>query len=90
MKNGGTEQKPSIISKSARKCYTCQVYGHIASDCPNRRVVTIREEVIEEEEKEVNQEDGEIKEFTEYADEGEALAIRRSLNVSQENEEAWL
>ena len=52
--------------------------------------MTIREEVIEEEEEEVNQTDGEIEEFTEYVDEGEALVIRRSLNVIQENEEAWL
>ena len=28
--------------------------------------------------------------FIEYADEGEALVIRRSLNVIQENEDAWL
>ena len=61
--------KPSSISNSTRKFYRCQGYGHIASDCPNRRVVTIREEVIKEEEKEVNQEDGEIEEVAEYADE---------------------
>ena len=42
--------------------------------------------MIEEEEEEVNQEDGEIEEFTEYAD-GEALVIRKSLNVIKENEE---
>ena len=83
-------QKPSSISNYTWKCYRCQGYGHIASDCPNRRVVTVREEVIKEEEEEVNQEDGEIEEFTEYADEGEALVIRRSLNVVQENEAAWL
>ena len=59
--------KPSSISNSTRKCYRCQGYGHIAFDCPNQRVVTIREEVIKEEEEEVNQEDGEIEEVTEYA-----------------------
>ena len=83
-------KKPSSISNSARKGYRCQGYGHIAFDCPNRRVVTIREEVIEEEDEEVNQEDGEIEEFIEYVDEREAWVIRRSLNVFQENEEAWL
>ena len=46
--------------------------------------------MIEEEEEEVNQEDGEIEEFTEYVGEGKALVIRRSLNVIQENEEVWL
>ena len=83
-------QKPSSISNSAQKCYRCQGYDHIAYDCPNRRVVTIRKEVIEEKDEEVNQEGGEIEEFTEYADEEEDLVIRRSLNVIQENEEAWL
>ena len=38
----------------------------------------------------MNQKDGEIEEFIEYVEEGEALVIRRSLNVIQENEEAWL
>ena len=43
--------------------------------------------MIEEEEEEVNQEDGEIEKFTKYVGEGKALVIRRSLNVIQENEE---
>ena len=38
----------------------------------------------------MNQKDGEIEEFIEYAEEGEALVIKRSLNVIQENEEALL
>ena len=38
----------------------------------------------------MNQEDREIEEFTEYEDEGEALVIRRSLNMIQENKEACL
>ena len=80
---GGKVQKSSN-SNSARKCYKCQGYGYIASECPNRKVVTI----IEAQEEEKNQEEGEIKEVTEYADEGEALVIRRSLNVIQENEES--
>ena len=53
-------QKPSSISNSAQKCYGCQGYGHIASHCPNRRIMTIREEMIEEEKEKVKQEDGEI------------------------------
>ena len=54
MKNRDIVQKPSSISNSAQKCYRCQESGHIASDYPNRRVVTIREQDIEEEEVEVN------------------------------------
>ena len=49
VKNGGMVKNPSRTSNYARKGYRCQGYGHIASDCPNRRVVTIIEEVIEEE-----------------------------------------
>ena len=35
-------------------------------------------------------EDESVEEVTEFADEGEVLVIRRSLNVIQDNEESWL
>ena len=35
-------------------------------------------------------EDKSVEEVTEFADEGEVLVIRRSLNVIQDNEESWL
>ena len=88
--DGGTIQKASINSNSARKCFKCQGYGHIASNCPNKKVVTIIEEVIEEGEVELNKEEGSMEEITEYANEGEALVTHRCLNVIQENEESWL
>ncbi|KAK0587086.1 hypothetical protein LWI29_017085 [Acer saccharum] len=72
--DGSTVQKSSN-SNSARKCYKCQGYGHIVFKCPNRRVLTIRKDVIEEEEEEVNQEEGKTEEIIEHADEGEALCI---------------
>jgi len=50
-------------------------YDHIASECPNRIVVTIVEDVIKEYEEEVNQEQRETEEIIEYVDEGEALVI---------------
>ena len=50
-----------------KKCFKCQGYGHIASECP--RVITIVEnEDVEEEEEESENE--EIEEHVEYADEG--------------------
>ena len=45
----------------ARKCFKCQGYGHFQADCPNRRVLTLKEmeeidclasELVEEEEEE--------------------------------------
>lgn len=81
VKGEGDKVQKSSNSISARKCYKCQGYGHIASECPNRKVVTIIEDVIEAEEEEKNPEEAEIEEVTEYADEGEVSVIRRSLNV---------
>lgn len=71
---GGTGQKTSSNSYTSRRCFKCQGYGHIASECPNRKVVTIIEDIIEEDE-ETNHEEGEIAEFIEHADEGETLVI---------------
>lgn len=87
--DGGIFQRPSSNTNSARKCYKCQGYGHIASDCPNRKVVTIIEDENEDEE-ELHNEEGEIDEVTEYADVGEALVIQRSLNVIHGDDESWL
>nr|GEX29692.1 hypothetical protein [Tanacetum cinerariifolium] len=36
-------------SNGVRKCFKCQGYGHIASECPNRKVITLMEEDIIEE-----------------------------------------
>ncbi|KAB7524544.1 hypothetical protein F8C76_17895, partial [Flagellimonas olearia] len=50
--------KPTNTSNSSKKCFKCQGYGHIASECPNRRVITIVEnEVVEEEEEESEKEE---------------------------------
>ncbi|XP_074570594.1 uncharacterized protein LOC141827268 [Curcuma longa] len=87
--DGGLIQQPSGNPNSTRKCYKCQGYGHIASDCPNRRVITIIEGENEDEE-ELHHDEGEIDEVTEYADVGEALVIRRSLNVIHGHDESWL
>jgi len=66
---------------SNRRCFKCQGLVHIASDCPNRKVITFAEwtvvkEVFEEEEKEDNFED-ELQEtqeeVVEEADKGEML-----------------
>ncbi|GKA57705.1 putative CCCH-type zinc finger family protein [Tanacetum coccineum] len=67
-------------SNGARKCFKCQGYGHIASECPNRKVITLMEEdIIEESALEVDV--SHIEEVV-YPDEGEALGQSANLNMS--------
>ncbi|XP_020683447.1 uncharacterized protein LOC110100337 [Dendrobium catenatum] len=75
---------------SARKCFKCQGYGHISSNCPTRRVIT----VIEEEELEANADllkemgkaetGGSLEPTIICADEGELLVLCRLLNTQRE------
>ena len=51
------------------------MYGHSVVDCPNRKLVTIIENVNEEAEKEMNHEERKIEEITEYTNEEETLVI---------------
>ncbi|XP_027348022.1 uncharacterized protein LOC113859448 [Abrus precatorius] len=91
-----TSPKQPTQSKSP-KCFKCQGYGHIAFDCPNRRVVTIIEgEAYEasKEEPEFYQNDfNSLPVFDEEltpADHGEALVVRRSLHIAAVREEPWM
>jgi len=80
--------KPPFNPQEKRRCYKCQGLGHIASECPNRRVVTLREiqelekaelEEKEESEKEVHLMECE-EECVEEADERELLVLRQTLS----------
>ena len=72
----------------AKRCFRCQGLGHIASECPNRRVVTLAEyqaacEVMEEGEEEGSKEmflTKDMEEYEEGLDEGEMLVVRRALS----------
>ncbi|XP_073107199.1 uncharacterized protein [Elaeis guineensis] len=77
------EVKNSQPSRRSRdiKYFKCLGYGHIASECPNKRVMFIREsqEEIESEDEAILEE---VKEdYVEFADEGELVVIRRNLNL---------
>jgi len=72
-----------------KRCFKCQSLGHIASKCPNRRIISLTEwqtckEDEQEEEKEVYLME-EQEEVVEEADEGELLVLRRALS-SQKGE----
>ncbi|XP_028556775.1 uncharacterized protein LOC114581220 [Dendrobium catenatum] len=85
-RQASSSRSPSgSTSYPARKCFKCQGFGHIASGCPNRRVITLMEEqdqeVEEVTEPEVNNQD-EFKTATTIIppDDGPLLVLRRLLN----------
>ena len=47
------KQHVNASTVSGRRCFKCQSIEHIASECPNRRIVSLVEEVEEEEAEEV-------------------------------------
>jgi hypothetical protein len=90
-KDEGTSNKPKVESQPSRnrdiKCFKCLGSGHIASQCPNRRVMIMRDngEVMTESE---DDSDG-IPELVDASDDdevvypvtGESLVARRALNT---------
>jgi len=75
-----------------RRCFKCQGLGHIASECPNRRIISLAEwEANKEEEEEEDrvlclmEEDQE--EVVEEADDGELLVLRRALSGLKDDKE---
>jgi len=66
-------------------CFHCQGLGHIASECPNKRIVSLAEYQASFEEDQHEEEGGEdyvenVKEVEEGPDEGEMFVIRRALS----------
>uniref|UniRef100_A0A2N9FHY6 Reverse transcriptase n=1 Tax=Fagus sylvatica TaxID=28930 RepID=A0A2N9FHY6_FAGSY len=90
-KDEGTSNKPKVESQPSRnrdiKCFKCLGSGHIASQCPNRRVMIMRDngEVMTESEDDsdgmpelvdASDDDGVVYPMT-----GESLVARRALNT---------
>ena len=68
--------------KSQKKYFKCHGYGHFQADCPNRRVLTIREiKELDHMEVEEDEEENSPKE-------GEMLMIRRFLHATEALPEA--
>ncbi|KAK6925323.1 Zinc finger, CCHC-type [Dillenia turbinata] len=66
-------------TNSGKKCFKCQGYGHIASECPNRRVFTIVEEVKEENDDSQNSEEEDVT----YTDHGDLLFLEDFINGTE-------
>ncbi|XP_035551062.1 uncharacterized protein LOC118349658, partial [Juglans regia] len=84
-KDEGTSNKPKVESQPSRnrdiKCFKCLGSGHIASQCPNRRVMIMRDngEVMTESEDDSD----EVPELDDVSLllPGESLVARRALNA---------
>ncbi|GKV09282.1 hypothetical protein SLEP1_g20807 [Rubroshorea leprosula] len=81
---------------NTRKCFKCQGFGHIASNYPNRKIITIIggeiHEVLDgEAEKEISDEiKPQLEEELITADHGESLVVRRSPHDTITKDEDWL
>ncbi|TXG63951.1 hypothetical protein EZV62_010945 [Acer yangbiense] len=42
------QQQPSSSNTNSRRCFKCQGFGHIAFECPNRKIVSLVEEDSDE------------------------------------------
>lgn len=84
---GSSRSSPTNV----HRCFKCQVMGHIASDCPNQRIISLVEEedgVTEVLDNPTFDEEI-IEEEAVYADEGESLVVQRNLS-STHIEDNWL
>ena len=94
MVDGGKGKIDSQSTRSSEvKCFKCMKRGHIASQCPNRRTMILREdggfesedEAIKESKQPLGEEEEE--EDVEYPVSGELLVTRRALSVQVKEED---
>ncbi|KAF8080898.1 hypothetical protein N665_0917s0014 [Sinapis alba] len=79
--------KPQTQRSRDISCFKCQGKGHYARDCPNQRVMMLKDDGEYESHDEAEVElAGTDEEIIDYPDEGEILVTRRSLSVMFEPE----
>ncbi|PKI41852.1 hypothetical protein CRG98_037757, partial [Punica granatum] len=87
---GGTSRNTS--STISKQCFKCRGFGHIASECLNRKIISLVEEANDEpvydtyddEENEVEQEE------VTNGDQGKALVVQRILKSAHVKDDKWL
>ncbi|GAV92060.1 Asp_protease_2 domain-containing protein [Cephalotus follicularis] len=82
------DKEKTSIPQGGKKCFKCHGYGHFQAECPNRRVMTIKEmEEIEsalKEEENKEEESNDDEEVIADPMNGELLVIRRSLHTKMD------
>lgn len=91
--NAIQKQQQTSTNVSSHKCFKCQGYGHIASKCPNCKIVKLVEEEYDEKEIEKDSivDPEEEDEDVTFGDQGESLIAQRHLSVAHGEEvDDWL
>ena len=79
-RSSGGKQVAGSSTTSGWRCFKCQGLGHIASECPNRKVRAF----VEDEEEARDEFDREAKDDREvaYGDQGLSIVVQRNLKFS--------
>ena len=89
-KNKEKEKESNLNRARDIKCFKCLGVGHIASQCPNKRVMILREngEVESDSEGEIEDDMPPLEDVSdgEYPEVGQALVVRRALNIQVKEE----
>jgi len=77
------QNRPNPGPLTPRRCFKCQGLGHIASECPNRRIISLVEweankEEVEKEDRMLCLREEDREEVVVVADEGEMLLLERT------------